>query len=56
MHLLCNVVGHRRSKKWASFDSGTNCWHSICIRCHTRMTRSEDGRWSREKTPTGKVA
>jgi hypothetical protein len=47
MRLLCSIVGHRRSKKWASFEVSTHCWHSICKRCHTQMVREQGGKWRR---------
>lgn len=49
MDMFCQVFGHRRSRKWATFDFVEHQWHSICLRCHARLIREEDGRWVREK-------
>jgi len=45
MNIVCMALGHRRSRQWATYDVEENLWHSICLRCHERLTRDEDGRW-----------
>jgi hypothetical protein len=40
---ICNLIGHRRSKRWARPAAGT--WTSECKRCGTRLERIGPGRW-----------
>jgi hypothetical protein len=43
--LICRIVGHRRSKRDASFDT-EHGWRSFCSRCQAPMIRIGKGDWT----------
>jgi hypothetical protein len=48
--LICRIVGHRRSKRDASFDT-SHGWRSFCVRCRTPLIRIEKGVWQPDPEP-----
>lgn len=49
MDVRCRLLGHRRSREWATFNHVEHQWHSICLRCHERLIREQEGQWVSEK-------
>lgn len=45
MSLVCQFLGHRRSRSRATFDEKRQQWVSDCRRCATILARERDGRW-----------
>lgn len=45
MSLVCQFLGHRRSRSRATFDEKRQQWVSDCRRCATILAREGDGRW-----------
>jgi hypothetical protein len=45
MSLLCQLLGHRRSRSRATFDDKRQQWVSDCRRCATILLRESDGKW-----------
>ena len=48
--LVCRFIGHRRSKRDASFDVDHG-WRSFCSRCHVPMIRIAKGVWEVDPKP-----
>jgi hypothetical protein len=48
--LICRIVGHRRSKRDASFDTARG-WRSFCSRCKAPMVRVKKGEWKLDAEP-----
>jgi hypothetical protein len=48
--LICRIVGHKRSKRDASFDTAQG-WRSFCMRCHAPLIRVGKGDWQLDPQP-----
>jgi hypothetical protein len=55
MSLVCQFLGHRRSRSRATFDEKRQQWISDCRRCATILAREPDGRWIPIPPVSGKL-
>lgn len=47
MNVLCLMIGHHRSRRFAAFNFNHDQWESFCTRCGVRVARDGEG-WHRE--------
>lgn len=45
MNVVCRVVGHHRSRRFAAFNATDERWESYCTRCNVRIAREHGGEW-----------
>lgn len=45
MNILCQIMGHHRSRRFASFNVEDDRWESFCTRCQARLARDHGGTW-----------
>lgn len=45
MNMICRVLGHHRSGRFASFNFADDRWESVCTRCKVRLARQHGGGW-----------
>lgn len=46
MQTLCWLLGHHRSRRFATFNVSGKRWESYCTRCKVRLVRAHGGTWA----------
>ena len=51
MNVICRILGHHRSRRFAALNAADERWESYCTRCNVRLTREHGGEWQ-QSSPT----